>query len=58
MIVKIASVFCDANGPDCHSWIGQEDSGAAARKVARRAGWKRVDGRDLCPACQNEGGDQ
>jgi hypothetical protein len=60
MIVKTHDVFCDEGGNDCLGWCVQasctDSQGGAreARKMARGVGWKRVDGRDLCPNCQKE----
>lgn len=54
MIVKTHDVFCD----HCPEWAygaSQTDSqgGASeARKAARRAGWVRRGGEDLCPECR------
>ena len=62
---RIYTVWCDVmaveatgpNGPGCHQWIAQEETSAEARKVARKAGWRRLtrvaDGQvvDACPGC-------
>lgn len=55
-IVKSSSVFCDGPGPDdldgCLQWIAETTEGAAAaRRIARDYGWKRRNGKDLCPDC-------
>lgn len=44
---RYVTVFCDT--PECSLWAGQEETAAAARRVAKRAGWTRRDGRDYCP---------
>lgn len=50
---KEVTVWCDGDG--CHNWThgdrGPHATAADARKGARREGWVRADGRDLCPAC-------
>lgn len=48
------TVWCDAKawtGRGCEHWIGQEETIEAARKLAKAAGWRRRQGRDLCPFC-------
>jgi hypothetical protein len=55
-ITVTTDVFCD--GPDCLAWINGVSStrtqAAAARKEARRYGWSRRNGRDLCPECRQD----
>lgn len=49
-IVKTYDVFCDAEG--CPMWAGDSSStlnSATARRLARREGWVRRNGQDLCP---------
>lgn len=50
-------VFCDGF-EDCSQWIegttGPRSDAKAARKNAKRYGWKRVRGKDYCPDCQKE----
>lgn len=58
-IVRTYSVFCDGPGEHpfktCLEWVAETVDGiAAARQMARGAGWKRVGGKDLCPACQQK----
>lgn len=52
-IVRTYSVFCDAwDAPEspCLMWVAETTGGAtAARRFAKRAGWVRKDGKDLCP---------
>jgi hypothetical protein len=51
-LVKTYSVFCDS----CNDWVAEVTSsfggGTEARREARAHGWKRIDGRDVCPRCQ------
>jgi len=50
-------VFCDGSD-DCSQWIegttGPRSDAKAARENAKHYGWKRVRGKDYCPACQKE----
>lgn len=66
MIVKTYDVFCDGvlgQDPDgekryCPTWAGgasTTESAALARAGARRLGWARRAGRDLCPECVEAG---
>lgn len=66
---RIFTVLCDSGRSHsrCRLWVAQERSSKEARKVARRAGWKRraamegdrfmnptrsTDNIDVCPDCQ------
>lgn len=50
-ILRTLDVSCDAC-PDCVSGVsGRNASAVEARRIARAQGWKRIQGRDLCPAC-------
>lgn len=53
-IVKIISVFCDVSSDRCHGWIAQERTTTEARAVARRNGWRRESGQDVCPGCHSD----
>lgn len=62
-IIKSYDVFCDGQYPSgnrCTAWAdtgvtaaaGRSSHAAAeARDEARARGWKRRNGRDLCPSC-------
>ena len=45
------SLMCE--GTDCNMQIDavQNDTAASLRRVARRDGWTRIGGRDLCKDC-------
>lgn len=55
-IVKTYDTFCDAGRTtDCIGWAdgaSSTEGAKEARKQARALGWKRIDGQDVCPACQ------
>jgi hypothetical protein len=63
-VVTLKTINCDTIGEEfdrgsfflpkstrCRYWIAQEHTAADARREARLDGWKRVEGRDLCPPC-------
>lgn len=52
MIRHLSYVSCDR----CHGWPTEPVAEGAkeARAVARREGYVRRDGQDLCPDCQRE----
>jgi hypothetical protein len=50
-IMKQIQVTCDECGSECDS---TEYTVAQARMGAREDGWKRRNGRDICPNCQEE----
>ena len=60
-LVLTRDIFCDGileSGNLCPQWAegaSSIDSAAAARELARHAGWVRRDGRDLCPECAKAG---
>lgn len=50
-------VTCDRLGDRCWSNAGNNPQGGSigtAREEARHQGWKRVNGRDICPNCMKE----
>jgi len=49
-IMKQIQVTCDECDSECDS---TEYTVARARKGARKDGWKRRNGRDICPNCQD-----
>lgn len=53
-ITITTDVFCDGN--DCGQWVdgatGMKSRAAAARKEAKRRGWKITRRADLCPVCR------
>ena len=51
MIVVVKNVFCDGNRDACCVWEGYGKTAAAARAQAKRLGWVRRKGKDLCPSC-------
>lgn len=56
MIVVSRSLFCDM----CANWVDSDDPSDLAptiRRKARRRGWTRRGGRDLCPTHTGEGPD-
>lgn len=62
MIRKAVWIDCEAEagGDDygCEGQVPQHlgcDSVAEARRMARRDGWKRSGGRDICPPCWGAG---
>jgi hypothetical protein len=51
----LRSLFCDGDAKNvtCAGWfdhIGDLENVTEARKRARRSGWTRTNGKDLCPA--------
>lgn len=58
-VCRITYLYCD--GENCplqaeafYHGVGPKDSAADQRRRARVEGWRRVNGRDLCPACYRE----
>jgi hypothetical protein len=52
-ITVTTDIFCD--GDDCSQWthgaVSRRTAASAARKNARRAGWKITRKGDFCPEC-------
>lgn len=47
-ITTVYSVFCDVEG--CSHWAAESLAGAAAaRREAKSYGWRRINGKDVCP---------
>lgn len=52
-------LWCDSvvDGERCAAWYGTaelpNDTATKLRRQARIYGWKRRDGRDLCPDCES-----
>lgn len=52
-IVITRTVFCDISAPGCVGWCAEQTDATAdmVRAEARRCGWSRRKGKDICPNC-------
>lgn len=57
-VTYTTDIFCEITGDTCLYWVhgvsGRGPNVKAARKVAKRLGWKRIDGQDICPNCYDD----
>lgn len=58
MIVKTYDVFCDVEVSErCRVWdpaTSSTENSNDTRRRARKAGWRRTNGQDICPECQED----
>lgn len=50
-MARLVYVTCDRCGAPCGTGDDMADDGRVARATAKRFGWTRVDGEDVCPKC-------